>query len=101
MSEKPQEEPAGSPDRDPIETRRGPGGESAFIAGTRVRVSDVAQLYGLIQEELVVERIVRSLPHLTPAQVRAAIEYWRSHEQQISDEIAEERAILANIPMRR
>jgi uncharacterized protein (DUF433 family) len=84
--------------KDAIEVRHGPGGESAFIAGSRVRVSDIARLYSLMQEELVVERVQRSLPHLSLPQIRAAVTYWHEHEKEVDEEISRERLILNNLP---
>jgi uncharacterized protein (DUF433 family) len=56
-----------------IEHKAGPGGKTPVIKGTRVRVSDIARLYEILQDEVVVERIQRSLPHLTPSQIHAAL----------------------------
>jgi uncharacterized protein (DUF433 family) len=83
---------------DLIEVRHGAGGKSAFIAGTRVRVSDIARLYSLTQEELITERIQRSLPHLSLPQVRAAIDYWRQNRRELDGEIAFEQSILEKLP---
>jgi len=81
-----------------IEIREGTGGKSAFVGKTRVRVSDIARLYNLWRAELVAERIQKSLPHLTAAQIHAAIEYWRTHPKEIESEIEEEEALLSSIP---
>ena len=51
--------------------------EAAFIAGTAVRVSDVARLYPLVQEKMIIESFQRLLPNLTQEQIAAAIDYWR------------------------
>jgi uncharacterized protein (DUF433 family) len=83
-----------------IEVRKGPGGKSAYISGTRTRVSDIARLYRILQDEAVIDRICESLPHLEPAQVRAAIDWWRANGQTVEDEIAEEQALLDTIPTR-
>jgi uncharacterized protein (DUF433 family) len=83
-----------------IEHRTGPGGESAFIAGTRIRVSDIARLYSLMESEILTERIPQALPSLSPEQVKAAITYWRSNPQEIDQEIEEEDAILRELPSR-
>jgi uncharacterized protein (DUF433 family) len=60
----------------------------AFIVGTRVRVQDIyamAELQGLSPDE-----IVRSLPHLSLAQVHAALAYYFEHRDQILQEIRED-----------
>ena len=80
-----------------IEVRHGPGGRSAFIKGTRVRVSDIAQREGLRNGMSAPEQICRALPHLTPEQVQAALEYWRTHPEDIQKEIEEEEALLGEI----
>ena len=80
-----------------IEVRGGPGGRSAFIKGTRVRVSDIAQLEGLRNGSSAPEQICKALPHLTPEQVRAALEYWRAHPKDIQKEIEEEEALLGEM----
>jgi uncharacterized protein (DUF433 family) len=78
----------------------GAGGKTPVIKGTRVRVSDIAVLYGMMRDEVVVERIQKSLPHLTAEQIQAAIDYWRENEAEVLDEIAQERTILAAFPAR-
>jgi uncharacterized protein (DUF433 family) len=82
---------------DEIEVRKGPGGKTAFIKGSRTCVSDIARLFQITQEELVVERICESMPYLEPAQVRAAIAWWHDHEQDVEQEIEEERELLAKV----
>ena len=80
-----------------IERRLGAGGESAYVGGTRVRVSDVARLYKIMHEEVVAERIKESIPHLTTRQIRAALDYWHNHPQEIESEISEEEELLSKI----
>jgi uncharacterized protein (DUF433 family) len=80
-----------------IEHKAGPGGKTPVIKGTRVRVSDIARLYELLKEEVVVERIQKSLPHLTPAQIHAALDYWRENKQEVEIEIQQERDLLEKI----
>ena len=86
------------PHKAEIEIRKGAGGESAYIAGTRVRVADIARLYPQLLDELVAERIVRSLPTLTRDQVLIAIDYWREHSQEIVAQIKEEEELLSELP---
>jgi uncharacterized protein (DUF433 family) len=80
-----------------IEVRAGRGGKSAYVKGTRTRVSDIVRLYDIMKEELIIERICRALPHLTEEQVRAALDYGR-YDPSVKDEILEERALLETIP---
>ena len=87
----------GSSESQTIEIRSGRGGKSAYIKGTRTRVSDILRLFDVMQDELVIERICRALPHLTPEQVREALEYGRNAPQ-VKDEILEEQALLQKIP---
>ena len=81
-----------------VEIRKGAGGDTAYISGTRVRISDVARLYRLMEEEVIVERMRRSLPSLSPSQLTSALAYWRAHEEEIEEEIQEEERLLKKIP---
>jgi uncharacterized protein (DUF433 family) len=54
-------------------------------------------MYLLASEQLIVERILQSLPTLTEEQVRAALAYWRANDKEIGHEIAEEDEFLAKI----
>ena len=81
-----------------IETREGPGGSSPYVGNSRVRVSDIARLYRLIESETIVERINYSLPHLTPAEIQDALDYWNTHPNEIENEIDEEERILSTLP---
>jgi uncharacterized protein (DUF433 family) len=61
------------------------GDDRAYIAGTRVRVRDIyahAEIHGESPEE-----IVAALPHLTLAQVHAALSYYFENRQAILNEI--------------
>ena len=73
-----------------IEKRIGAGGESTFIANSRVRVADIVGMIPFVEEDDVVASIVRSLPTLNADQVRAAIEYWLTHKTEIDQLFAEE-----------
>lgn len=66
------------------------GSESAFIAGSQLRVSEVARLFPQYLNELIAERMATSLPNLTSDHVLAAIEYWREHPGEIEAELREE-----------
>jgi uncharacterized protein (DUF433 family) len=64
------------------------GRPRAFIAGTRVRVQDVyalAEVQGRTPDE-----IASSLPHLSLAQVHAALAYYFEHREAILDEVRED-----------
>jgi len=77
-----------------IEIREGAGGKSAFVGKSRIRVADIAQMYPIMLDELIVERMQRAYPSLTTDQIYAALGYWRAHEEEIDSLIAEEEAIL-------
>ena len=77
-----------------VEIRESAGGKSAFIKGSRVRVSDIARMVALGEKA---EEIQAALPHLTKKQVLAAIEYWQAHKPSIQREIEEEDALLEKI----
>jgi len=79
-----------------VETRKDRRGEDrAYIAGTRVRVRDIygyAEIHGRSPEE-----IVAALPHLTLAQVHAALSYYFENRQVILDEIRRDDGFVALI----
>lgn len=63
----------------------------AYISGTRIRVIDVyalAELQGLSPDE-----IVMAFPHLTLAQVHAALAYYFDHRTEIIQQLREEKEI--------
>lgn len=80
-----------------IEVRESSAGSSAFIRGTRVRVADLVQLYLLMQQEVIVERVLRSLPHLTAEQVHDALDYWKTHKEDIEIEVQAEDALVEKL----
>lgn len=64
------------------------GQPRAYVLGTRVRVQDIyalAELQGLSADE-----IVRALPHLSLAQVHAALAYYFEHREDILREVRED-----------
>jgi uncharacterized protein (DUF433 family) len=77
-----------------IEIRKNRDGQDrAFIIGTRVRVQDIyvdSQVFGKSAEE-----IVAALPHLTLAQVHAALAYYFDHRDDILDEIRQDKQFVA------
>jgi uncharacterized protein (DUF433 family) len=79
-----------------IELRPNRNGQPrAYIAGTRVRVQDIyamAELQGQSPDE-----IVRSLPHLSLAQVYAALAYYFDHRDAVLDEIRQDGEFVRTI----
>jgi uncharacterized protein (DUF433 family) len=77
-----------------IEIRKDRAGQDrAFITGTRVRVQDVyvdSEVLGKSPEE-----IIASLPHLTLAQVHAALAYYFDHREEILDELRQDERFVA------
>src|SRR6266699_3716422 len=70
-----------------IEIRKTTTSQSAFVGRSRIRVSDIAQRYELIQQQSIAELIQDTLPSLSVEQINAALEYWRTHEKEIQAEI--------------
>ncbi len=69
------------------------GQPRAFIAGTRVRVQDIyveSEIHGRSPDE-----IVAALPHLSMAQVHAALSYCFEHRQEILDEVRQDERLAA------
>ena len=79
-----------------IETRTNRSGHPrAYIVGTRVRVQDVyvdSEIHGMTPDE-----IVAAYPHLTLAQVHAALAYYFDHREDIQNEMREDRDFVAEI----
>ena len=61
-------------------------GGAPVVAGTRIRVSHIAYRYE--RERQSPDEIVQAYPHLTLAQVHAALAYYYSHRDAIDREIA-------------
>lgn len=61
-------------------------GGAPVIAGTRIRVSHIAYRYE--RERQSPDEIVQAYPHLTLAQVHAALAYYYCHRDAIDREIA-------------
>jgi uncharacterized protein (DUF433 family) len=87
---------AGQPEIRHIEVRGNRDGQPrAFIAGTRVRVQDIyvdAEIHGLSADE-----IVDGYPHLTLAQVHAALSYYFDHREAIQEELRQDREFVARV----
>jgi uncharacterized protein (DUF433 family) len=76
-----------------IDREPGVVGGRPKIAGTRMPVSRIAvisQARGLTAEQIVTQ----VFPHLTLAQVRAALAYYASHRAEIDTELAAEEAFV-------
>ena len=73
-------------------------GGAPVIAGTRIRVSHVAFRYE--RERQSPDDIVHAYPHLTLAQVHAALSYYYSHREDIDKEIAAGDELLTNARIR-
>jgi len=56
-----------------------------IVAGTRTPVRAVAGYY---QMGMTADEIMQSLPHLTPAQLHAALAYYFDHKQAVDRDIA-------------
>ena len=74
------------------------GKPRAYVSGTRVRVQDVyidAEIHGMSPDE-----IAAGYPHLSLAQVHAALAYYFDHRQQIQGEIREDRDLVEELKSR-
>lgn len=68
----------------PIEIVRDPErrGGAPTLAGTRTAIHDIVSYFQVYRGN--VEQIVEeALPHLTPEQVEAALEWYRGHQEEI------------------
>jgi uncharacterized protein (DUF433 family) len=68
-------------------------GGKACIAGHRIRVSDIVRNRDRLG--YTPAQIVKALPTIDLAQVRAALKYYEEHKAEIDAEIAKEDAIAA------
>ena len=65
----------------------------AYIAGTRIRVQDI---YVLSERQgKTPDEIAAAFPHLTLAQIHAALAYYFDHQAEIQREIHEDEAFVA------
>ncbi len=64
------------------------------IAGTRIKVSLIAREYE--QDGLSPHQIAEAHPHLTLAQIHAALSYFYDHQAEIAEELEAEAATLAS-----
>ncbi len=63
-------------------------GGQPVLAGTRTSVKSIVGYYKM---GMSVEEIIEGLPHLTPAQVFAALSYYHDHQAGIEQDIADSR----------
>jgi uncharacterized protein (DUF433 family) len=75
-----------------IEQTPGTCGGKPRIAGTRIKVSLVATLSE--RNRMTPDEIVEAYPHLTLAQVHAALAYYWDHRDEIEQEIREEQSFV-------
>jgi|SRR3990172_6028279 len=80
---------------DPINQTPDICGGAPVIAGTRIRVSHIVYRYE--RERQSPDEIVQAYPHLTLAQVHAALAYYYSHRESIDREIASSDDLLSKI----
>ncbi len=79
-----------------VEMRKNRRGlERPVIAGTRVRIQDVASDYE--RHGMTAEEIVREFPHLSLAQVHAALSYYFDHRDQIWNALKEDAAFAEQL----
>jgi uncharacterized protein (DUF433 family) len=67
-------------------------GGAPVIAGTRIRVSHIVHRYE--RERQSPDEIVQAYPHLTLAQVHAALAFYYSHRELVDQEIASSDELL-------
>lgn len=67
-----------------IEQRAGVRGGAPVIAGTGIRVLDIAMRYEVMQ--MTPEEILIAFPHLTLAQIHAALSYYYAHKTRLDRE---------------
>jgi len=63
-------------------------GDQPVIAGTRTPVKSIVGYYKI---NLSVAEILEGLPHLSPAQVFAALSYYHDHQAEIEQDIEDSR----------
>lgn len=78
-----------------IETTPGTCGGKPRIAGTRIKVSLVAILSE--RNRMTPDEIVEAYPHLTLAQVHAALAYYWDHRDEIEQELRAEQIFVDSL----
>ena len=84
-----------SPASPTIEQTPGTCGGKPRIAGTRINVSLVAMLSE--RNRMTPDEIVEAYPHLTLAQVHAALAYYWEHREEIEQEIRQEQIFVKTL----
>ena len=65
------------------------------IAGTRIRVQDIAALHEF--QGMTADEIVSGYPHITLADVYAALAYYHDHREQINRDFAADEELVARL----
>ena len=71
------------------------GQDRAYIHGTRVRVQDVAMLAEV--QGRTPDQIIDAFPHLTLAQVHAALSYYFDHRAEIQDNLKDDEEFVEKL----
>jgi uncharacterized protein (DUF433 family) len=79
-------------DRPAIVRVPGIRGGAPTIAGTGIRVSDVVAYFRMYGNPRGVQR---ALPHLTIAQIKVALDFYKKNKDEIDDYIREEEALAS------
>jgi uncharacterized protein (DUF433 family) len=77
-----------------IQTNRD-GQTRAVITGSRVRVQDIYVDFEVLGKSA--EEIAAALPHLTLAQIHAALAYYFDHREEILEELRQDGQFLAKM----
>jgi uncharacterized protein (DUF433 family) len=85
---------ATAPERSHIESTPGTCGGKPRIAGTRIRVQDIVFW---TEEGRSPDEIVRSFPHLTLADVYAALAYYHDNRIVIDEHIREDDTMVSRL----
>jgi uncharacterized protein (DUF433 family) len=78
-----------------VEQTPGTCGGKPRIAGTRIKVSLIAILSE--RNRLTPDEIVEAYPHLSLAQVHAALAYYWQHRDQIEEEVRADDTLIAGL----
>lgn len=74
------------------------GRDRAYIEGTRVRIQDIVSLSE--KQGRTPDAIVEALPHLSLAQVHAALSYYFDHRAEIEQELREDQEFVEELRSR-
>jgi uncharacterized protein (DUF433 family) len=77
-----------------IESTPGVCGGKPCVAGTRIRVQDIVLW---TEDGMSVDEIAVAYPHLTLADVHAALAYYHDHREQIDNDIRESDRFVADL----